>query len=856
MFLSVGYLIIAAYQWYRDRVRHSMIHRYISSSLRLGSVIVQRVNSLNECDVKQSLLNSKLVEKKSYLAVTEVFNDNEISVAQTVPKVQVNLDKWTAYYRDISHNRLKPKDGEVIVLLESFRPRDLESFVEEQLHVPETKSFHILDHGHPLAWNTGPPFGIVMQCSESDFLALCQSFMNNAIIMEEDLQVNKIISIQTTGKAANLVNLDMREVQTMEDASSQWSNESLADSVSLANQEAMEMSSQDWEGVEAENGLDMNNSQIDDLDIVMAESGSGEAMFDPQDFNVEPPTANSADRHTKPPNIVIYCGKKDTARKFQNLKDVLYQCVNNDCYVIYHLKHEEVHTVPWAENTALLVLTEENLYDQNDDIICRYFEKGGRLISFGSKVDANFVPRRELHKGNGIRSVSYGDHKNVPLLCGRYSYMIDAMRTDISMKGLAADADGQTLVVEVTQNVSKKAPGKAILSQVLLDQDPTDVALTQDLFNQLKKSNPTRFEILTLMLTSMGISCEQTTQPDLSPCFLLANEQVNKVRLLNGLASRMKGGLLKSSSVSLQFFPRLLSEIEVTPTLLPVVTDKMEKLKYFNIDEYWDNLSTTRLGNVVLYTDVVPSTMPLLDGLMYSEPKSVGLIAIAGRQTQGQGRGGNSWLSPEGCAMFTLHVKIEMENLLGRAVSYLQHMTSLAVVESVRTLPGYENIDLRLKWPNDIYYSDKMKLGGVVVRSSLMNGVCDAIIGCGFNVSNTNPTICINDIIKLYNAEHGTSLPMLSKEKCLARTVNLIEEFINEFQRNGRTEFCKKYYQRWLHGNHKVQLDTEGDKVFSVLGLDEYGYLEIKSSDGKIISVQPDGNSYDMMKNLIHMKTR
>lgn len=54
------------------------------------------------------------------------------------------------------------------------------------------------------------------------------------------------------------------------------------------------------------------------------------------------------------------------------------------------------------------------------------------------------------------------------------------------------------------------------------------------------------------------------------------------------------------------------------------------------------------------------------------------------------GRGGNSWLSPEGCAMFSLHVRIELENSLGRAVSYLQHITSLAVVESVRTLPGYE----------------------------------------------------------------------------------------------------------------------------------------------------------------------
>lgn len=61
----------------------------------------------------------------------------------------------------------------------------------------------------------------------------------------------------------------------------------------------------------------------------------------------------------------------------------------------------------------------------------------------------------------------------------------------------------------------------------MLDQDPTDVALTQDSFNLLKKSNPTRFEILSLMLTAMGITCEHVTQPDLSPCFMLANDQVS-----------------------------------------------------------------------------------------------------------------------------------------------------------------------------------------------------------------------------------------------------------------------------------------------------------------------------------------
>jgi len=45
---------------------------------------------------------------------------------------------------------------------------------------------------------------------------------------------------------------------------------------------------------------------------------------------------------SKPPNIVIYCGKKDSSRQFMNVKSVINQCVNVDRYIIYHLKHEQV----------------------------------------------------------------------------------------------------------------------------------------------------------------------------------------------------------------------------------------------------------------------------------------------------------------------------------------------------------------------------------------------------------------------------------------------------------------------------------------------------------------------------------
>jgi biotin-(acetyl-CoA carboxylase) ligase len=41
---------------------------------------------------------------------------------------------------------------------------------------------------------------------------------------------------------------------------------------------------------------------------------------------------------------------------------------------------------------------------------------------------------------------------------------------------------------------------------------------------------------------------------------------------------------------------------------------------------------------------------------------------------------------------------------------------------------------------------------------------------------------------------------MLSKEKLMARTISIMENIIKEFEKNGRGDFCKKYYQRWIHG--------------------------------------------------------
>ena len=53
-----------------------------------------------------------------------------------------------------------------------------------------------------------------------------------------------------------------------------------------------------------------------------------------------------------------------------------------------------------------------------------------------------------------------------------------------------------------------------------------------------------------------------------------------------------------------------------------------------------------------------------------------------------------------------------------------------------------------------------------------------------------------------------------------------------------------------------MHLESETGPEARVLGLDEYGYLRVRLADGSTESVHPDGNSFDMMKNLIVPKMR
>ncbi|WAR09207.1 BPL1-like protein, partial [Mya arenaria] len=830
-------------------------HIINEAGLGQGSLYIQR---LGEGAMSRSrateIARSALVNYRQNVSEAPLLEWGDLMLTNVSPMQTIYLGSWTDYYHPSAE---PPGQDDVTVLIEASRPSDLGKFLQHEFQVPPESKIHLMSLGTMEAWHSGTPFGILVTCSPESLVTLAIGLVDNTLTLEEDLETEGRAGslfmnpeIDVTEAPAN--NYNQSSIQMLPDerpmkdkilasfirknqdqVSDMWSNESLASTTDIAKLDMLsELASVDGDNVVDGSFLETGSGEgLSEFEAVETSSVQSCPMGDSQ--KLEP--------LGKPPNVLIYTGKIDSVRKFDRVKKVLEQCLDVEKYVIYHLKHEDIDREPWIDNTILLVLATKKKYQDSHAAFMQYFMSGGRILGFGSGFDTELLGQTMVRPENWITQLNYGGWTDVSLISGSYVYDVNDVRLEGShVASIGIDKDNHVSMAKVTLE-RKDVVSCAILSQVLLDKEADDLGVTPEIFNTLKKSNSDRFEILTDLLTNLGIDCNTRAMPVQTPAVLLATSEDVKAKFFNSIKHRLSSGVLKYGGQSLLFTEDTTAVVE--NSLLPVLMAGRKYGESFSLSVYKKSLGAKVLGNTVFFMEVVPTTMTILDGLLFSVPDDIG-------------RGGNAWLSPIGCAMFSLHVRIPQNSNLGQAVSYLQHITSLAVVNSVCNMEGYEDTDLRLKWPNDIYYGHHMKLGGVIVKSTIMDGIVHATIGCGFNVDNSNPTICINDIVDMVNKEQGTQRPMFTTEQLIARTVTEIEALIGQFQKEGVDSFRKMYYDKWLHSDRVVRLESENDLEVTVRGLDDFGYLLVETDGGEKISVQPDGNSFDMMRNLICLKQR
>ncbi|KAG9441746.1 hypothetical protein H6P81_017600 [Aristolochia fimbriata] len=271
----------------------------------------------------------------------------------------------------------------------------------------------------------------------------------------------------------------------------------------------------------------------------------------------------------------------------------------------------------------------------------------------------------------------------------------------------------------------------------------------------------------------------------------------------------------------------------------------------FQIELYLSELHADRFGRLIFWSPKMSSTQDLVSQNFCELP--LGAVCVADVQVKGRGRSKNVWESPPGCLLFSF--TLQMED--GRVVPLLQYVVSLSMTETIKSVcdaKGLPYVDVKIKWPNDLYLNG-LKVGGILCTSTYKSKKFNICAGVGLNVDNEKPTTCLNKVLKQYNCES-----VLRREEILAAFFNKFEHFFDILTNQGFQALEELYYKSWLHSGQKVLVEERnGEQLVdnipvTIEGLTSSGYLLAIGEDGKYYELHPDGNSFDFFKGLVQRK--
>lgn len=450
--------------------------------------------------------------------------------------------------------------------------------------------------------------------------------------------------------------------------------------------------------------------------------------------------------------------------------------------------------------------------------------------------------------------------------------------------------------------------GAAVLSGIHPEFSPTrlkpkdqDTHRYKSIVSDLKKDNPVRLEFMKSILLKLGLKVNMNVTedsiPKLTPLFLTSSrtgiiddivsnirqisvEMDNKLVLVgeNDTFLFSPSSAIMSLPPAPEVEPDELSKVPKNVLLYQKDIPDIHRTPYFDHALYYRSLRTDSFGSSILYSEVLTSTSTILDkNLSLLKYLPTGFTAVATVQIAGRGRGGNIWVSPIGMLAFSTVIRHPLALQSTSSVVFIQYIASLAIVEASRSYgPGYDDLDIRLKWPNDVYarnplynsaenQQEYIKLAGVLVNINIYENEYLIVVGCGINTANESPTTSLNALVDHANIlRRKRSMPVLEPykvEKLFALIMSRFEAMYTVFKYRGFEAFKDLYYSRWLHTDKEVILDMYGGEKARIRGITmDYGMLEVEQLDfegnytGKKYTLQPDGNSFDIFRGLLRKK--
>jgi BirA family biotin operon repressor/biotin-[acetyl-CoA-carboxylase] ligase len=158
-----------------------------------------------------------------------------------------------------------------------------------------------------------------------------------------------------------------------------------------------------------------------------------------------------------------------------------------------------------------------------------------------------------------------------------------------------------------------------------------------------------------------------------------------------------------------------------------------------------ENPARTTFDNQLIELESVDSTNNYAMARIHEGLALDGMVYIAHHQWAGKGQRGKTWVSEPGQnLMMSLVIKPSPLKLTQ------QFLFSAAIALSILDLvKGFKNKNWKIKWPNDIYWSDR-KAGGLLIESVVTGQTWDwAVVGIGMNLNQTSFPVEIPNAVSL-----------------------------------------------------------------------------------------------------------
>lgn len=195
--------------------------------------------------------------------------------------------------------------------------------------------------------------------------------------------------------------------------------------------------------------------------------------------------------------------------------------------------------------------------------------------------------------------------------------------------------------------------------------------------------------------------------------------------------------------------------------------------------------------NIITLAEV-GSTSTYLREALVDAPHGTVVRAVA--QTAGRGQRGNSWEAEPGKNL-TFSILLRPGGIKAIEQYAISEAVAVAVTDVIREC--VENVvsaeDVKIKWPNDIYYKD-MKICGILIENTLLGSNIErSIAGIGINV---NQVIFRSDApnpVSLVNITHRGEYNL--EDMLISLTRKILSRVEEIFSNEGRIKVAQRYHE-------------------------------------------------------------